>query len=231
MSDHVSYELVKETAVLQINDGKANALSHEVVQALDVGLNQAAKEAKAVAIVGKPGMLSAGFDLKVMGSSPQAMRALVTEGAELLLRLYTFPKPVVVACTGHAMAAGALLLLASDARIGIEGTFKIGLNEVSLGMPMPIFAVELATARLTPTFLERATAQSEIFDPESAVRAGFLDSLTDAESLVDNVVAKAGTLANLSAFAFEQTRRTLREERVRHIQETLKEDISGLTIG
>jgi len=231
MTDNVTYRLSGDIAVLTIDDGKANALSHEVIEALDAGLDDAVKEAKAVVIAGRPGMLSAGFDLSVMKSGPDAMKALVTVGAEFLLRLYTFPKPVAVACTGHAMAAGALLLLASDARIGVQGEFKIGLPEVSIGMPLPIFGVELARTRLAAPFLERATSQAEVFDPETAVQVGFLDRLSAAAMVIEEATAKATQLAGLGAFAFEKTRQTLRGTSVQHIRETLKADIAGLTLG
>ncbi len=231
MSDKVKYQMSGDIAVLTIDDGKANALSHEVIEALDAGLDRATREAKAVVLAGRPGMLSAGFDLGVMKSSPEAMRNLVTAGAEFLLRLYTFPKPVVVACTGHAMAAGALLLLASDARVGVHGEFKIGLPEVSIGMPLPIFGVELAKTRMAPPFLERATAQAEVFGPETAVQVGFLDRLSAAAMVNDDAVAEAGRLAKLGGFAFEKTRQTLRGASAQHIRETLEADITGLTIG
>ncbi len=231
MTDKVKFELSADIAILTIDDGKANALSHEVIEALDAGLDRATREAKAVVLAGRPGMLSAGFDLGVMKSSPEAMRNLVTAGAEFLLRLYTFPKPVVVACTGHAMAAGALLLLASDARVGVHGEFKIGLPEVSIGMPLPIFGVELAKTRMAPPFLERATAQAEVFDPETAVQVGFLDRLSAAAMVNDDAVAEAGRLAKLGGFAFEKTRQTLRGASAQHIRETLEADIAGVTIG
>lgn len=232
MSDHVEFRLSDDIAVLTIDDSKANALSSQVLRALESGLDRAAEQAKAVVLTGRPGMLSAGFDLRVMQSSPEAMQNLVTEGAQLLLRLYTFPQPVVVACTGHAMAAGGLLLLAADARIGVRGEFKIGLPEVSIGMPLPIFGVELARGRLAAPYLERATAQAEIFDPETAVQAGFLDRLSAPEAVVDDAMAEAARLAGgLGAFAFETTRRTLRGAGIEHIRRTLEADIAGLTLG
>ncbi len=231
MNDTVKYQLLGDVAVLTLDDGKANALSHEVLQALDAGLDRATSEAKAVVIAGRPGMLSAGFDLSVMKSGPEAMQNLVTVGAGFLLRLYTFPKPVVVACTGHAMAAGALLLLATDFRIGVEGEFKIGLPEVSIGMPLPIFGVELAKTRLAAPFLERATAHAEVFDPKTAVQVGYLDSLSAAATLIDDAVAQAERLAKLGGFAFEKTRETLRGTSAQYIRETLEADIAGLSLG
>lgn len=231
MSDNVKYQLSGDIAVLTIDDGKANALSHDVIEALDAGLDRAIEQAKAVVIAGRPGMLSAGFDLRVMKSGPEAMQTLVTTGAEFLLRLYAFPKPVIVACTGHAMAAGALLLLAADARIGVHGEFKIALPEVSIGMPLPIFGIELARTRLAAPFLERAAAQAEIFDPEMAHQVGFFDRLSSAALVNDEAVAEAERLAKLGGSAFEKTRQTLREASIRHIRKTLKADIAGTTIG
>src|SRR3954447_25850634 len=127
-------------AVITIDDGKANAYSHEVLSSVHDARDQAEKDATAVLLAGRPGRFSAGFDLSVMTSGVDPMRNLVTAGAELLLRVFTFPMPVVMACTGHALAAGGLMLLVGDRRIGAEGPFKIGLKEGALRMPLPIFA-------------------------------------------------------------------------------------------
>src|SRR5579862_8984884 len=109
----VHYELCDGIAVITMDDGKANALSPAVIQALHTSLDRAEREAAAVLLTGRARRLSGGFDLSVMTSSVDAMRALVTAGADLLLRVYLFPRPVVVACNGHALAMGALLLLAA----------------------------------------------------------------------------------------------------------------------
>src|SRR5438105_13642725 len=125
----VSLERDGAVAVISIDDGKANALSPDVLSALSEAFDKAeADGASAVLLQGRPGRFSAGFDLSIMTSGVEPMRALVTQGAELLLRVFTYPVPVVAACTGHALAAGALLLLVSDVRVGAEGEFKIGLN-------------------------------------------------------------------------------------------------------
>ena len=173
--DKVRYELRDGVAVVTMDDGKVNALSHEVIDALHACLERAEHEAHAVLLTGREKRLSAGFDLTVMVSSPEATRNLVTAGAELMLRLYTFPRPVVVACTGHALAAGAILLLVADTRVGAEGEFKIGLNEVAIQMTLPSFAMELARDRLSKRHFSAAVTQARIFDPVSAKDAGYLD--------------------------------------------------------
>ena len=171
-SDKVRYELRDGIAVITMDDGKANALSHEVIDALHACLDRAEREARAVLLTGREKRLSGGFDLTVMISSPEATRNLVTAGAELMLRLYTFPRPVVVACTGHALAAGAILLLVADARIGAAGEFKIGLNEVAIQMTLPIFAMELARDRLSKRHFTRGGDAGADLRPDASEGRG-----------------------------------------------------------
>ena len=131
MSDLLDYRLDDTVAVLTFDDGKANAYSHDALAAIGEGLDRAEQEATAVLLAGRPGKFSAGFDLSVMTAGDEPMRALVSAGAQLALRVFTFPMPVVAACTGHGLAMGAIMLLVCDARVGADGPFKIGLNEVA----------------------------------------------------------------------------------------------------
>src|SRR4051812_30180188 len=137
-------------AVITLDDGKINAISHDVIDGINAALDTASKDAKAVLVRGNDRALSAGFDLKIMqGGDVDTMAGLVNAGGEMLLRLFRHPQPTVVAATGHALAAGALLVLACDTRIGTPGNAKIGLNEVAIGLALPDFAIELASARLS----------------------------------------------------------------------------------
>jgi len=231
MTDAVTVNISQGVATLTIDDGKANALSHEIISALETGLDQAVREAAAVLIVGRPGRLCAGFDLSVMQSGDAALRDLVAAGAGLLLRLFSFPRPVVVACTGHAVAAGALILLASDLRLGVRGDFRIGLNEVSIGMPLPLFATELARHRLAPNHIVRATLLAELYDPAGAVAAGFLDLLTDPETLLEQAMSEAKRLSRLPEQAFCRTRNRLRTATVDEIRRTLAADLADVSLG
>ncbi len=228
-ADKVRYELRDGVAVITMDDGKANALSHEVIEALLACLERAEREARAVVLTGREKRLSGGFDLTVMVSSPEATRNLVTAGAELMLRLYTFPRPLVVACTGHALAAGAILLLAADARIGAEGDFKIGLNEVAIQMTLPIFALELARDRLSKRHFSAAVTQARIFDPTAAKDAGYLDATAEPEALFDTAFDYARRLSALPDPAFRNTKLRERAATVRLIRETLAADIAQLT--
>ena len=218
-------------ALLHLDDGKANAITHEVIDAMHDGLDRALAEAGAVVIAGRPGRFSAGFDLKVMGAGDKPMQDLVLAGAELLLRIYAHPQPVVSACTGHALAGGALLLLASDTRIGAEGEFRIGLNETAIGMPLPVFAVELARDRISSHLLTKATIQAELYDPTGAVVAGYLDWHLPAEKVVAEAIAEAGRLSELRRGAVAATKARLRGATLRRIRSTLTDDIAELSLG
>ena len=225
----LDYALEDRVAVLRLDDGKANALSHAAIEALDAALDRAEKEAGAVCLLGRAGRLCAGFDLAVMRSGPEPMRRLVTAGAELCLRMAVHPLPIAIGCTGHALAAGALLLLSADARIGARGDFKIGLNEVAIGMSLPAFAYELARERLSKRHLLRAAAQAELYAPDAAVDAGFLDSVCEPEEVAPAALAEARRLAALPQPAFARTKAALRGEMVASLRATLAEDMARLT--
>ena len=162
---------------MRFDDGKANAIGHAFMDALNEGLDRAQRDERAVVITGREGMFSGGFDLKEINRGPDEARAIMTRGAALMHRLFTWPRPLVMACTGHAVAAGAFLLLTADNRIGAAGDFRVGLNETSIGSSFPVFGIELARSRLNPAYLTRSFVQSELFSPDRAVDAGFLDQI------------------------------------------------------
>lgn len=226
MPDPAKLELHDDVAVITMDDGKANALSPAMIASLAAALDHAERSAKAVVLRGRAGRFCAGFDLKIMASGAGAATELVKSGADLLIRLYEHPQPVVAACTGHAMAGGALLLLCSDIRLGASGDFKIGLNEVAIGMPMPVFASELARERLDRRALVAATVGATIYDPEGAVEAGYLDRVVAAEALGDLATSEARRLAKLPANAYASTKRSLRAPFVAHVRATLEEDLT-----
>lgn len=228
----VSYDLDGPVAVIRLDDGKANAISHLVVDQVSAALDQASDAgASAVAIVGRPGRFSAGFDLATMQSSIGEARDLLRVGAELALRLYRSPVPVVAGVTGHALAMGAILLLSTDVRVGAEGDFKIGLNEVAIGMPVPSFATELARDRLSPTQLTRAVNLAGIYDPAGALAAGYLDEVVPADQVVEVAIERARALAEgLHASAFRATRDNLRGERADALLGDIHADIQRFTV-
>jgi enoyl-CoA hydratase len=217
-------------AVIRFDDGKANVLSYAAIDALDAALDRAEAEASAVCIVGREGKLSAGFDLSVMTAGPDAARDLTSRGGRLLMRLYEHPQPVVVAVTGHALAAGALLVMCCDVRIGADVPAKIGLNETSIGMPLPLFALALAEDRLNRAALVRATLAAEIYDPRGAVEVGYLDRVVPLDALVDEAVAEARRLGAYSAAAYAQTKEVLRGGTIARVRERGAADMARFSV-
>lgn len=195
-------EIKQNVLIATLDDGKANAVGHTLIDQVNAALDESSKSAAAILLVGRPGVFSAGFDLKEFQKGPDATTALVNKGATMLLRLFQHPQPVVMACTGHAVAAGALMLLAADTRLGAEGQFSIGLNETAIGMPLPEFGMQLAAARLSRRHLTSAVVQSRMFDPQAAVDAGYLDQVEPADALVDTALQTAAQLAELPAEAY-----------------------------
>jgi len=227
-SEPVTCTVEDGVAVLRIDDGKVNVVSHRVVELLHAGLDTAQAEAGAVAIIGRPGKLSAGFDLTEMTAGIERARALVGAGGALLMRLFAHPQPVVVGATGHALAAGALLLLACDTRIGADGPSKIGLNETAIGMGLPEYGTALAEARLSSAYLTRSAIQGEIFDPATAVAAGYLDRLVPAEGCEAAAIEEARRLGQLPRGAYAHTKRALRQPLADRITPRIEADMAAI---
>jgi enoyl-CoA hydratase len=228
MSDLVQYYVSDRVAHVTIRNGKANALAPEVIAALDDALTQAEEAGEeqvgAMLVTATPGMFSCGFDLKVMRTGAEAAGRLVTDGGALFARMFGSPMPVIAACTGHAVAAGALLLLGADYRVGALGDFQIGLIETKLGMVLPRWAVELARERLSVRHFQQATVGARMYDPAGAVDAGFLDAAVPADALADAALAEARRWAELPRSAYRGQVIMNRGERLGRLSEAIAED-------
>ena len=196
--------------LIRMDDGKANALSFDMLAQLEKALDQAEQAGKVVVICGRPGKFSAGFDLSVMNQGGDAMLQLLQSGADLSRRLIEFNTPVILGVSGHALAMGALLLLSADYRIGIHGNYKIGLNEVAIGMTLPWFGVELARHRLATSHLDRAVGLAQVYDAEGAVTAGYLDEAVAEDQLLTRAESLAEQLSALDMTAHRQTKERIR---------------------
>ena len=224
MSDLISYQLEDGIATLTLNNGKVNAISPDVIVAFNAALDQAVQDRAVVIITGQPGILSGGYDLKVMTSSPQNAVALVTAGSTLARRMLAHPYPIIVACPGHAIAKGAFILLSADYRIGVEGPFNIGLNEVQIGMTMHHAGIELARDRLRRSAFHRSVINGEIFNPEGAMDAGFLDKVVPAEQLMATAVAAAQQLKKINMTAHKNTKLKVRKALLETLDKAIELD-------
>jgi enoyl-CoA hydratase len=221
MSELITYHAEDGIATLTLNNGKVNAISPDVIAAFNSALDRATQERAVVIITGQPGILSGGYDLKVMTSGPKEAVALVTAGSTLARRLLSHPYPVIVACPGHAVAKGAFLLLSADYRIGVEGPYKIGLNEVQIGMTMHHAGIELARDRLRRSAFHRSVINAEMFEPKDALDAGFLDKVVPAEQLLEVAMGVARELKKLNMLAHKNTKLKVRKELLDTLDEAI----------
>ncbi len=227
-NDILTYALEGNIATVVMDDGKANALSEAMIDGLSGAIDRAEREASALVICGRKDRFCAGFDLRVMMSSPDAAKQLLRQGSALLMKLYGAKVPLVMACTGHALAGGALVLLTGDVRVGARGAFKIGLNEVSIGMPVPVLAMELARDRLDVRELGPATLESRIYTPDDAAKAGYLDIVVADEEVLARAKAEATRLTGLAKGAYAATKERLRRKTIEHVNDTLESDMASL---
>jgi enoyl-CoA hydratase len=206
MGTLVSYQLDDSVATITMDDGKVNVLSLAMLTELGAALGRAAADRAAVVLTGRDGVFSAGFDLPVLRAGGREAADLLRAGFDLAARLLAFPTPVVVACSGHAVAMGAFLVLSGDYRIGARGPYKLTANEVAIGITMPRAAVEICRQRLTPACFNRAVVIADIFPPEEAVAAGFLDRVAEPAELRAAAAAAAAQLARLDLDAHAATK-------------------------
>lgn len=228
----IKIERVDDVVVAHLDDGKANALSTDVIGAIVSAIDSAEADPSVAALVlhGREGRFCAGFDLDVMrGGDLAAIVGLVSDGGALVHRLYSSTLPVVAACTGHALAAGALLLLGCDVRVGAELDCKIGLNEVAIGMVLPNWALTISADRLSPRHLQMAVATARVTDARGAVEAGFLDEVVPAAEVLAAAVARAAEMTALDRGAYARTVRALRGQTLDRMEQQIAADRHSLS--
>lgn len=222
--DRVTYAKDGTIATITMDDGKANVLSLAMQSDINQALDQAERDGAVVILTGREGRFSGGFDLAVFAAGGPEAPDMLRGGFELSARMLSFPTPVVVACTGHAIAMGAFLLLSGDYRVGASGAFKIQAIEVQIGMTMPYTALEICRQRLATSHYDRAVVLAETFTPEGAVDAGFLDIVVDPAEVMTTARARAETFAGLNLAAHTATKLRAREHALSAIRSAIEVD-------
>jgi enoyl-CoA hydratase len=225
----VSYVIysVSSVATIGIDDGKVNALSPAMQTQINSALDTAEEDnVGAVVIAGNQKVFSAGFDLSVVrGGDPEAVDGMLAGGFDLALRLLAFPKPLVIACTGPAVAMGSFLVLCGDHRVGAQN-FRIQANEIAIGMTMPYAAIELMKVRLTRSALRRVNSTAPSFYGDEAVAAGWLDELVDAEQVLPRALAVAAETLTLHADAHAASKLRARSEVISAVRAAVRSEFT-----
>jgi enoyl-CoA hydratase len=224
MGGPVTYRLEGSVATVAMDDGKVNALSPVMLGELSSAFDQAARDNAVPVLTGRQGIFSAGFDLGVLtGGGPDAV-PMLQAGFRLAERMLSFPAPVVVACTGHAIAMGVFLVLSADYRVGADGPFRITANEVAIGLTLPRSAIEVCRQRLTPAAFTRAVLLAEVFSPTDAVAAGFLDRVVAPEDVRTTAHDLAEQLATLNLPAHDASKQRARAATLTALRRAIAED-------
>lgn len=190
----VTAEMTEAVLVIRFDDGKANVLNRGALNGFQEAFG-AFKEARSACIIGRAGFFCAGYDLAEMTASNASARDLSRQGRSFLTKLLLTEIPTVIGVTGHALAAGAAMVLTGDVRVGADGPFSIGFPEVSRGMALSQLSVELAARRLSPGVVERVLLESELCQPRRALEFGYLDSVVQAEDVEAEALGRALRLA------------------------------------
>ena len=228
MTERVTYRLEEGVARITMDDGKVNVMSPAMLWDLEAAFDRAERD-KAMVVLrsGRQAIFSAGFDLKIFASNdPLRSLEMVKAGAELALRLMAFPYPTVGVMEGHAFPMGTFLLLACDVRLGALGKFRMGLNEVAIGITPPGFAIELARSRLHPAWLSRTVTLGEMYEPEEAVAAGFLDRIVPANAIDAALGETISALKGLNVAMHGSAKLRLRQPAMEAMREAIDRELT-----
>ncbi len=227
--DRLSYQLTDGVAAITLDDGKVNALGPDMQAEIHGALDRAEADDAVVVLSGRPGMFSAGFDLKTLRGGGQAAVDMFLGGFRLAYRFLSFPRPIIVGCTGHAMAMGAFLMLSADYRIGPQsGAYKWVANEVAIGLTMPWTAIEIMRVRLTPPAFDRGLNLSATFGPDDAVASGFFDRLVPEDEVLAAATEYARAATALDAKAHTATKLRTRAQALAALENAINRDEAEL---
>lgn len=218
----INLSIADDIATISLDDGRANAINPDWMALFLEKLTEAEEAAKAIVIAGREGAFSAGFDLKWLPTaSPEQVSGLLDLASEMLIRVYGSPRPIVGACTGHAMAMGMFLLMTCDTRIAANGAFKYGANETMNNMNLPVFATEIPRERMDSRMLTKTLIQSYVFGPQEALDIGVIDSIEPPENVLAKAAETAALLAQLPGQAYANNKLAVRQGAIDRISASI----------
>ena len=213
-----------DISIITLDDGKANVFSPEMSNQLNACLDRVDTESGCLIITGREGMFSAGLDLKVIQSGDVDRIVEMSSSAfKLLARIFSFPRPVIAACSGHGIALGTFLICCCDYRIGIKGDYMLGANEMRTNMVIPTPILELIKFRVNDSHKYRAVLGAEMYNFNQAQEAGLIDDVVEIDNLMTASKVKAKDLATMGHPSYTMTKELFIAEPMAKINEALKE--------
>ena len=213
-----------DVSIITLDDGKANVFSANMSNTINALLDEVPDDKGSLLFTGRPGLFSAGFDLKtISGGDPKAALEMTTAGFKLLSRIYSFPRPVIAASSGHAIALGAFLLCCADYRLGAAGNFIVQANETRNGMAIPTPILEISKSRILKNHWYRAILNAEAYPISDSIDAWYLDEVVDPEELMSKSLEVAKDLATLSHPHYKLTKDLDQQAVLKRINDSIEE--------
>ena len=225
----IGYAVDDNVALITIDDGKVNAMSQAFFDALNAALDRAEEEKPgALVITGRPGVFSAGLDLKLLPTLTAAeLRSTLIGFGRTLLRVFTFPVPTVAAVTGHAIAGGAFLALGCDLRVMVDGPYRLHVNEVAIGLALPTWANVIVESVIDPRWRTETVLLARPLSTADCLARAFVQELCPAETLLARARELAAPLGALDRASYAATKKRIRAQAVRHAESVLEEEMTG----
>ena len=215
---------------LTLDDGAKNAFDPDAFDAIMGAFEDAGPDCRAIVVTGRPGILTAGLNVKFMASAARAgVQDLLTRFGRTWMRIWIEPRPTVLAATGHCLAAGTMLAMACDHAVAAEGEYAWGLTETQIDFEIPDFGLALARANMRNDRLEDLLLPGRKVGPAEAVEAGFADELVPEDQVLARAHEVARELAALPQRAYAGTKRRMRNDTAEHVLSHLEDDIGHLT--
>ena len=212
----------EDISIINLDDGKANVFSPTMIEAVNDCLDKIPTDSGSLVIKGRDEIFSGGFDLKIIQSGDNNLiKEMSLAGFKLLSRVFSFPRPVIAACTGHGIALGAFLLCCCDYRVGVKGGYMVGANEMRTNMVIPTPILELIRFRVAQTHKYRAIIGAEMYNLDQAIDVGYIDEIVDLKNLDERVMEKAKELSEMGHPSYTITKELLIKDTHQAIEDYL----------
>jgi enoyl-CoA hydratase len=217
----IEVEMHRNVGVLRMAHGKANAMDTELCEAITARLEEHRHSSmQALVLTGQGQIFSAGVDLlRVLDGGAAYLERFLPALSKAFETLFCFPKPVVAAINGHAIAGGCVLACAADYRIMARESGRIGVPELLVGIPFPTIAVEIMRCASAPKHFQTLLYSGATLSPEDAAERALVNETAESTKLLDLALAKAESLAALPAAAFDVTKRQIHEPIMRQVRD------------
>jgi len=226
--EKIQYELQDGVALVRMDDGKANAMDFVFFDELNKRLDRLDSDsAKTVVITGRPGFFSGGLDLKLIAKLSKAqVNALAEVFARTMLRVFSLPMPTIAVVSGHAVAGGAMLSFSCDLRFAVDGPYRIQMNEVMIGIPIPSWMFLIGRSAIPTQWLVKTFLHAKAYSPLEALETGLFQGLIKKEEdIVPYTKGQIESLKILNMQAYCTSKNRLRTSESDHVLQLLKDEL------